>query len=167
MQTEAENRKRFWDRVLFDDGCWPWVGPRNKRGYGQWKFRSKTRKASRIMWEIFNGPIQNKLHVLHNCDNPCCVNIGHLFLGTHTDNMRDCVAKGRNRRPDLSGESHPSSKLNWKIVDYIKSQLPIRTHISIAKEVGISRTVITRINLGLHWNDKEKAKALTGKGEKG
>jgi HNH endonuclease len=152
VQTEHENRMRFWERVIFDDGCWPWVGPRNKRGYGHWKFHGKTRKATRIMWEIFNGPIQNNLHVLHKCDNPSCVNIGHLFLGTHSDNMRDCVSKGRHNPPDQNGENHSGAKLNWEKVNYIRAQLPHRSHSSLAREIGISRSVVTRIAHGLLWN---------------
>lgn len=59
--------------------------------------------AHKVAWEIANGPIPegNGYHgkcVLHRCDNPACVNPGHLFLGSHDDNMADMLAKGRARK---------------------------------------------------------------------
>ena len=49
----------------------------------------------RIAWEAARGPIPEGMVVCHHCDNPPCVNIEHLFLGTQADNLRDMRSKGR------------------------------------------------------------------------
>ena len=56
---------------------------------------SGNRKAHRVQWEKFRGPVPEGMQVLHTCDTPGCINIEHLFLGTARDNMQDMSAKGR------------------------------------------------------------------------
>lgn len=69
---------------------------RCRGGYAQVSVAGKTTLAHRAAWVAANGPIPSGLHVLHRCDNPPCVNIEHLFLGTHQDNMDDKKSKGRH-----------------------------------------------------------------------
>lgn len=97
--------QRFWERVakLGADDCWPWLGQLDTKGYGRIAiggYCSKVVLAPRLSWEIANGTISdNGLCVCHRCDNPACVNPGHLFLGTHLDNMTDMKRKGRMASP--------------------------------------------------------------------
>lgn len=89
--------------------CWIWVGRLHPTGYGVFDHGVNSVKAHRISYEIYNGPIINKLHVLHSCDNRKCVNPNHLRLGTHQENMNDKVK--RNRQARLPGIMHPMVKL--------------------------------------------------------
>lgn len=108
---------RFWSNVerLDPDVCWPWKGARVRNGYGQIRgdpegavLRGRKLRAHRVAFELAYGPIPPGLHILHRCDNPGCVNPGHLLLGTHQDNMADMTAKQRHAH----GERQPTRKLS-------------------------------------------------------
>ena len=61
-------------------------------------------------WEFYNNQtIPDGLIICHHCDNPPCVNPGHLFLGTHQDNVDDMMQKGRNNQQN--GENRFCAKL--------------------------------------------------------
>jgi len=98
--TAAE---RFWSKVDKSggpDACWLWTAGRDKAGYGRFNLDGHTiMAASRAGWILTFGPVPEGLSVLHHCDNPPCVNLTHLFLGTDAINAADKVAKGRARGP--------------------------------------------------------------------
>lgn len=106
-------------RYTNDDGCWEWTGALNAKGYG-----GLVRKlngvyvvgAHRVIWTLNNGPIPAGISVLHHCDNPPCVRLSHLFLGTKSDNNKDRAAKGRSSR----GPAHPKAKLTEQDVRDIR-----------------------------------------------
>jgi hypothetical protein len=95
----AEYRDRYErdvDRSGGPDGCWPWQGYIGTWGYGQMWAERATQLAHRVAWDLAVGPIPAGMSVLHRCDNRPCCNPSHLFLGTHTDNVRDMAAKERD-----------------------------------------------------------------------
>lgn len=97
MTETIEAMKRLSSRIVEQsNGCKEWVGSKDAKGYGYVRFEGKTQRAHRVAWTSANGAIPDKLHVLHQCDNPSCCNPEHLFLGTNANNVADKMAKGRH-----------------------------------------------------------------------
>lgn len=92
------DRERFEEKYVPEPntGCWFWIAAVIGRGYGQFRYQGRLWVAHRVSWELAYGPVPAELWVLHKCDQPCCVNPEHLFLGTHDDNMDDMVRKARS-----------------------------------------------------------------------
>lgn len=80
-----------------DNGCWMFIGARNSDGYGTVRYQGKAYGAHRLAYELFVEPIPAGASILHTCDNPWCINPDHLFPGSQLDNVRDMIAKGRDR----------------------------------------------------------------------
>ena len=82
--------------LLTETGCWEWQGVMHHSGYGCFKDKGKFTYSHIASYRAFHGPTDGKF-VCHRCDNPRCCFPGHLFLGTHQENMDDMKAKGRGR----------------------------------------------------------------------
>jgi hypothetical protein len=92
----------FWARTRqFEDGCIEWQGTRNGNGYGYFSLNGKVQAVHRLAWEFANGAVPAGLVVRHECDNPPCVNLEHLSVGTQTDNMGDWKLRGRPARREI------------------------------------------------------------------
>ena len=52
---------------------------------------------ARHYYRHYNGEIPDGLVVRHTCDNTQCINPNHLLLGTHADNVRDKMERGRHK----------------------------------------------------------------------
>ena len=80
-----------------DNECIEWLGWKTRGGYGGFRVNhTKRTTAHRIAWLIKYGDISPDSLILHRCDNPSCVNVEHLFIGSPLDNTSDMIRKGRH-----------------------------------------------------------------------
>lgn len=135
---------RFINKIEIDqiNGCWIWIGARQRFGYGTIGLGKQYLKAHRLSYEKFVGPIPKSLEskhgmcVCHRCDNPSCVNPDHLFIGTQKNNMQDMHYKNRNGNLKLT--------INQKKA--IKKLLKEGENTAIlAKNYNVNRCTINRI----------------------
>ena len=91
--------ERVMSRLVAEGDCLVYNGARNPRGYGHLANRGRMAYTHRVVYEHHHGTAPAGMVVMHICDNPPCCNIDHLRLGTTSDNVRDCIAKGRHFTP--------------------------------------------------------------------
>lgn len=129
-----------WDRQL-------------RRGYGVLRDSRGNHLVHRLVWQEVHGAIGSGQCILHRCDNPACINVEHLFLGTRTDNSIDKCLKGRARGGSMPGETHPVSKLTNAQAAEIRELLREgrKNHREIASLYGVSRSTVTAIARGRRW----------------
>lgn len=140
-------RARFFAKVAARDkgGCEVWLAHLNADGYGQFWIDGSMQRAHRVAWVIANGAIPEGLQVLHRCDIRRCVNPEHVFLGTHSTNVRDMVDK--NRQP--KGEHNGGAKLTEGQVVAIRYDP--RAQRAIAADYGVAQVTISSIKRGQKW----------------
>jgi len=127
--------------------CVVWPGYKNEKGYGKVMVARRCVRAHRHAWGQHFGPIPDGLNVLHNCDNPACINPGHLFLGTQAQNMADKVAKDRQQK----GERVPTAKLTEGDVREIRALKGSLTQRAIAVRFAVDQSTVSDIVRRKNW----------------
>jgi hypothetical protein len=125
-------------KLISSTQCIEYTGFRDKNGYGKIcvtrNGKERAIPVSRISWQIYKGPIPSGMLVCHHCDNPACIRIEHLFLGTSQDNITDKIHKDRQNQ-----------KLNNEKARYILKMKGTKTSHQLAKKFKVSDATIKHV----------------------
>lgn len=149
--------ERFWGKVSIGDDCWLWTARMDSRDrYGLFYFSptQRHRGAHTVAWELWNGPVPEGMEVCHNCpggDNPRCVRPGHLFVGTHADNMADRMAKGRTARGEQMRGSGGRGLTEDVVREIRRRAAAGESQHSIARSLGVDNGNVCRIVNRKRW----------------
>lgn len=149
--------------------CWLWTGhirdPKAKLHYGGLRIGNKMERAHRVSYELHVGEIPKDKCVMHECDNPICVNPEHLSIGTKLDNYDDMRNKGRDNKatglnhgrktkPERTarGEKHGVAKVTDDIVREMRVLREAGwTLWSIAKKFDVCERTVVLITKRITW----------------
>lgn len=85
-----DHLERFFSKVhKLTDGsdCWEWQTAKTHQGYGRFSYLGKTILSHKWLYLYYHFYIPNGLILDHTCRNTSCVNLSHLDLVTHQENM--------------------------------------------------------------------------------
>jgi hypothetical protein len=135
-QEFLRSRTRFYPKT----GCWEYLGARDANGYGRVFVAGKERKAPRVFFEVFVGPLPKGARLKHplspeNCIGSSCCNPAHLKLEQTFNDIkfaRRICPKGHlidaenavieNRGENLLVRCRACRQLEWRTLKRRKKQ---------------------------------------------
>lgn len=135
------------------NGCHNCTSHKTDRfGYPRINFRYKNIPMHRYIYTVLKNEIPKGLVIRHKCDNPKCINIEHLEIGTIQDNVNDRHSRGRTSRlARTNGEINGMCKLTKQKVLKILKLKGKYSQAKIGNMFGVSQTQIGLIHRRKSW----------------
>jgi hypothetical protein len=128
-------------------GCWECTSHKARADYPMIIINGYITSISRHICIEKHGNMKG-LSARHKCDNPAYINPDHLEIGTHEDNMRDMVNRGRSG--NKKGINHSMVKLTEKQVLEIRQNTNSST-TELAIKYNITESHIRNIKSRRAW----------------
>lgn len=163
------------------NGCWQWHPVSKNNPYGQFCFAGRQYMAFMFSWWLYRGQLVKSppLELDHLCLNKGCVNPDHLEPVTRSENCRRAPRRFPNHCPKGHKYTEANTRLDKKNHRYCRAcesdwraihRPPKRppgppsyvteaknllasglTASEIARLVGVSRSMVSRIHGGSRW----------------
>lgn len=142
---------KFLRAVLTYQGdlCQPWPYSGLPSGYAQTSIKNHPVLVHRWVCERAHGSAPFPRAVAaHSCGNRPCCNPRHIRWTTQQQNIADKVVHGTEQ----TGERHGCAKLTEPQVRWVRSLPTGYSQRSMARELDVTETTISRIILGRTWS---------------
>ncbi len=133
------------------DDCWTWSGPVNRYArtvYGVVTIDHVPWNAHRLAWVLAHGEPPPGVEVMHECDNGTCINLRHLRLGSHQQNMQDAVDRDRIAYGERQGAAVLDDGLVLQMRQWHREGM---SYTDIARTVGVSINAARFAVIGTTW----------------
>ena len=151
---DRKPRRKPGEPVVISENDWVLD---SETGCHNWKWGNRERRPSissedgkeilayRFAWETAFGLIPEESQINHNCNNPRCINLTHLYIGTQFHNMQDTVNVG----------NHATQKLTWNQVNEIRARYKPgeTTYKRLGDEFDVTAGAIYRIIINQTFRD--------------
>jgi hypothetical protein len=148
---DMENKDCIIDHYLPTQDGYPYFFKDGKKIY----------KRRQVLEDKLGRPVGEDKLTLDICGNKSCISPDHLYEGTYLENATQRLVRGTN----VKGSAIHTSKLTEETAYSVLGRLDDgETGSSIAEELNVSPSQITRLRKGESWNhvfiqyekDKEK-----------
>ena len=130
-----------------NSGCWLWCGYIDRGGYGLFSEYGRPKKAHRVAYRLFVGPLSDGLDVHHQCATRCCVNPSHL---EQIDGRVHDVMSGSERPVTFKVSPQLAQDIRE---EYARGELTMR-ELASQYRIG-SHTTVLRIIRNARFIDRE------------
>ena len=151
-------------RINDETGCWDWGGTctRCRNGYINPVFtftdegRRRMSTTQRLAWVLAGGELKPKDVVWRTCNNDLCINPGHLKSGQRKSMHKwfgaSGLLKGSLIRRVANKRNTESQTIPREVVAEIERRISAGGELlkDICEDVGVSRSVGSRIKTGKH-----------------
>jgi hypothetical protein len=141
IENRIKNRGKF-DEIT---GCINWFGCHTKDGYAIIGSGKKRIRVAKFLLEKKLGRSLLSGHeTCHTCNNRNCVNVEHLYEGTHKQNGIDMANRGILKGKNAKINYDEARRIKQLISQKVKSK-------QIQKETNTPKTIISHIRYGNSW----------------
>ncbi len=136
----TRNREIIYE--IDENGCWNVISQKKDAdGYPRIKRNGRKISVHRYVYMDIHGELPSNIVIRHKCDNRACCNPDHLESGTHKDNARDRVERGRFYKKKVH------RKLSDAQVKFIRKNSQLSFH-ELSKILNVSRKTVKNAREG-------------------
>lgn len=137
--------------------CWLWQGSRTSTGHPIMPGPLRRVLVRRYVWQLLGHELPERGHVLKaTCGESLCCNPAHLAVWSRSRLMADAYVSSRNTVVEYAARragriKQGGTKVTLEVARRIR--VDTRAAEAIAREIGISPSMVRKIRSGQCWRD--------------